>query len=1129
MKKRKLLIILASVMLFACTLVGCKKVEKIDVLKKDLPQLVYVVGSDLNLSTGKLTALIGDETVEVPLNDPEVSISGYDKNKVGDQVVTVTYGEKTTTFKVTVVPRVVVKKFETAYFVGEEFDETKGELIITKDDGTDFIVDMDDETVTVSGFSSETSNSALPVTATYENDGVSYSGSFNVTVYDIADVDFKSPNKKEYDNHESELNVSGGYMSFKNADETLVRHVVLTTDMVSGFDLTAATLEHRETPLVQTLTVEYLGQEKTYDIQINFSDLSLIRLRAEEFKDFEWTEGATPEGCTAEMGDNALEAVSVYFNMTDAEKTDVTEEEVNVLVKTAATYGLDKWKAAFESYKDAFYLKDGGLYWDCTDFEKTKAVYTSLKEKNPVIYEDSLILKQIEENFATTVIVPADEDDEESVDLTIGDILTAVYDTEMMDNFAGQLELMITLYESLADVPAEWTLDDLKTTYVEDVEAAWVLLRESDYTHIQYRSLYSLASKWREKNDFFDILYAYYYDETNVDDAGKVDLDKVNAFNNFRLPGDLETLYSYLYTSKTQVEYMLNGYYKSEELMYYYEQALKLKAKILADGSDMEKDLYARLKFDYLIGNGQGGYHQCTFDELFSALRTTNMGYMYHFNAYVDIPEFEGIWAQLLSIMETATEIGEEYYETEEFGAAVETMFEDYLTMSPTQQVMFMSLLNPYYTQGFPASVWDDSENSANSFVYFVYKHYRNKLPETTHDALKQLMTATEKLSFLGMNPYGIANFTDAMQNVADYLDAVAEESDKTAFENEFAWFYDAYKTLATEKYADPENPVAEDLGEWEDEFDELYTALTQAFFAMELNNIYQANGYRMTLPFLASYEKAEMIANKILASGDENVIKAYYFDFMQKGMKMPTVTQQGQLVIAPNTLGGTADFLMYYIRNAYVTALKSVPGMGFIYDYYQEINVNEEGIDFKEFLAESNYIYYTFFDWTWNLSEREGEKLKYFTDVDQMVKIMSDYRTLTVDQQYFVAALDSFGIYRNALVRFAMEQEMGSDAQATVQQLMLVEQYFMLYQKLPDASNEDGDKYVDLLDEELQIMLEDYYEMSQDAAALSKFTTYFGEMYAYYIAKCEEAGLNTTYTPPVEETPDGGETPEQN
>ena len=38
MKKRKLLTTLASVLLFACVFVGCKKVEKIDVLKKDMPQ-----------------------------------------------------------------------------------------------------------------------------------------------------------------------------------------------------------------------------------------------------------------------------------------------------------------------------------------------------------------------------------------------------------------------------------------------------------------------------------------------------------------------------------------------------------------------------------------------------------------------------------------------------------------------------------------------------------------------------------------------------------------------------------------------------------------------------------------------------------------------------------------------------------------------------------------------------------------------------------------------------------------------------------------------------------------------------------------------------------------------------------
>ena len=57
MAKKKLLIIVASAVLFVGACIGLcltlfgKKVEKIDVLKKDMPQLIYVQGSDLNLST----------------------------------------------------------------------------------------------------------------------------------------------------------------------------------------------------------------------------------------------------------------------------------------------------------------------------------------------------------------------------------------------------------------------------------------------------------------------------------------------------------------------------------------------------------------------------------------------------------------------------------------------------------------------------------------------------------------------------------------------------------------------------------------------------------------------------------------------------------------------------------------------------------------------------------------------------------------------------------------------------------------------------------------------------------------------------------------------------------------------
>ena len=121
MTKNKLLIIVASAVLFLVTCIGIclvafgKKVEKIDVLKKDLPQVIYVQGSDLNLTNGKVTAVIGDEKVEIPLNDPEVTVSGYNKDKLGEQILTITYGEKTTTFKVTVVPRVVVEKYKYKY------------------------------------------------------------------------------------------------------------------------------------------------------------------------------------------------------------------------------------------------------------------------------------------------------------------------------------------------------------------------------------------------------------------------------------------------------------------------------------------------------------------------------------------------------------------------------------------------------------------------------------------------------------------------------------------------------------------------------------------------------------------------------------------------------------------------------------------------------------------------------------------------------------------------------------------------------------------------------------------------------------------------------------------------------
>ena len=91
------LLLLASLMTFA----ACKSVENVALDKNNQPQTVYVLGNELDLSKGKLNV---DGNL-VALNAEGVTVSGYDKNTLGEQTITVTYAEKTVQYTVTVVPR----------------------------------------------------------------------------------------------------------------------------------------------------------------------------------------------------------------------------------------------------------------------------------------------------------------------------------------------------------------------------------------------------------------------------------------------------------------------------------------------------------------------------------------------------------------------------------------------------------------------------------------------------------------------------------------------------------------------------------------------------------------------------------------------------------------------------------------------------------------------------------------------------------------------------------------------------------------------------------------------------------------------------------------------------------------
>ena len=106
--------------------IGGNTVTEIYIEKSQMPRQLYVQGQDLDISKGVLTTVINGDTAPIPLNSDGVTFSGYDKNTVGNQTVTVTYKEKTTTFPVTVIAPAVAENYEANYFVGDSFNKTKG-------------------------------------------------------------------------------------------------------------------------------------------------------------------------------------------------------------------------------------------------------------------------------------------------------------------------------------------------------------------------------------------------------------------------------------------------------------------------------------------------------------------------------------------------------------------------------------------------------------------------------------------------------------------------------------------------------------------------------------------------------------------------------------------------------------------------------------------------------------------------------------------------------------------------------------------------------------------------------------------------------------------------------------------
>lgn len=158
-------------------------------------KIKYVKGEELELEGGTLSVIYEDKkTQEVLMTDEKVTVTGYDKTKIGEQELTVTYAEKTTVFNVQTTNDILGIEIQNLpskveYIVGEELNLEGGKIIVIYQDKTTQEILMTDKNIKVTGYD-KTKIAVQHIELEY----LGYKNSIKVTV----------KAKQNEDNHEKE-------------------------------------------------------------------------------------------------------------------------------------------------------------------------------------------------------------------------------------------------------------------------------------------------------------------------------------------------------------------------------------------------------------------------------------------------------------------------------------------------------------------------------------------------------------------------------------------------------------------------------------------------------------------------------------------------------------------------------------------------------------------------------------------------------------------------------------------------------------------------------------------------------------------------------------------------------------
>lgn len=218
----------------------------------------YALGEELNLDGMVAKLNYSDTSIETT----DYTVSGYDKSKVGKQTVTVSYGDFSETFDVTVngVSSIeVTPPTKTTYIEGQDLD-TDGMVVTAVTSDNQRLVVPDG--YSVRGFS-KTKLGKQVITVTY----MGQSATFEINMLSVKGIELTKPTKLEYKYGES-LDTAG--MSVKAIYDDNQSETVKSGYSVTGYDKTKSGK--------QTITVTYRNKTATFDVTVAEPQITKIEL-----------------------------------------------------------------------------------------------------------------------------------------------------------------------------------------------------------------------------------------------------------------------------------------------------------------------------------------------------------------------------------------------------------------------------------------------------------------------------------------------------------------------------------------------------------------------------------------------------------------------------------------------------------------------------------------------------------------------------------------------------------------------------------------------------------------------------------------------------------------------------------